>query len=46
MHQCGSKFGKWPTTQDKIYYERTSIIPIIEAPKVAGNRGHFTFEHL
>ena len=46
MHQSGSKFWKWPTSQDKIYYQRKSITRIIEAPKVAGSRGQFTFEHL
>ena len=46
MHQSGSKFWKWPTSQDKIYYQRKSITRIIEAPKDAGSHGQFTFEQL
>ena len=46
MHQSGSKFWKWPTSQDKIYYERKSIIRIIDPPKVAGTCGQFLYEHL
>jgi len=46
MHQSGSKYWKRPTSQDKIYYERNSITCIIEAPKVAGSCGQFTFEQL
>ena len=45
MHRCGtSNTWKWPKFSYKIYYERKNIVRTINPPKVAGNRGQFSFE--
>jgi len=38
-----AKTWKWPTPEDKLFYNKKDVLRIITPPTVAGNRGQFRF---
>ena len=42
MHKSGSCW-KWPKSRDMIYYSKSDILRLINAPVAAGHRRQFSF---
>ena len=45
MHKSLGAFGKWPQKEDKIIYQKESIVQKFDPPEVAGSRGQFHFRN-